>query len=145
VALLAAWYTWQPLRAQNANNGVTAALKQKDGRTALDHALNATRYQPEALQSWQTLSTVFQALHYWPKARAALVTGTEKQPRNPASWTALGTYYLCNGRPHEAVAPLTRATQLNVTILANPTDPTLLAQGLAAARAGSPPPAKLCR
>lgn len=144
VALLAAWYTWQPLRAQNATNAVTTALDNGDGRTALAYARNATSYQPEALQSWQTLSTVYRALHYWPKARAALVTGTEKQPSNPASWTALGKYYLCNGHPHEAVAPLTRATQLDVTILSNPTKPTLVAQGLAAAKAGNAPPAALC-
>lgn len=149
VALLAAWYTWQPLRAQNAKNAAQTALTAGDGRTALDYARNATSYQPEALQSWKTLSTVYQALRYWPKARAALVTGTEKQPRNPASWTALGTYYVCNGHPHEAVAPLTRATQLDVTILAatKTTNATnyALAQGLAAARAGAAPPASLCK
>jgi hypothetical protein len=115
VALLAAWYTWQPLRAQSAMNASGSALERGHGNAALVDALNATRYQPEALAPLENLSAVYQYRDQVRLARAALVRATVEQPNNPAAWRALGMFDLCKRDYSAAGAAIARAEPLDLT------------------------------
>ena len=112
-ALLCGWLIWQPLRSAQSVSSAYAAIANGQLPSAFTDARDAAAADPLALQPKLLLSALYQSVHDLGRARAELVSATELQPDNPASWMSLGTYDLQQQRPALALASLRRAQALD--------------------------------
>lgn len=136
--LLAAWTTWQPLRAQEANFDAIVALG--DGRIAQARA-DARRsidLNPLSIDGRLTLSDVEAADGRAPEALALAQRAVRLQPANRDTWMALGQLLLQQGDTARAVAAFQAAVFLDPR---SPGAQALLADAQAQAGGTVAPPA----
>jgi tetratricopeptide (TPR) repeat protein len=113
LALVAVWFTWQPLRSSDADASAISAMLAGRGDEALADARAAVAIDPVSADALATLSAVYAGLGDQIAARAEMVRATSLQPDNPATWIALGAFDLRHGRPVEALRSLRVALRLN--------------------------------
>jgi Flp pilus assembly protein TadD len=112
VALLAAWFVWQPLRSANAQSAAENALLRGAAGQALTDARTAARALPVDSRPHELLASILQALRRPAPARAELLKATQLQPSNPDPWWALGEFDTAHRLPG-ASAELARARALD--------------------------------
>ena len=106
LVLGAAWMIWQPLRSANADNAAIAAQVAGDTPGALRDGRAAVAEDPLATDPLTELSAIYTSVGNTNAARAELVKATSVQPSNPASWQALGSFDLQQGRDSDALHEL---------------------------------------
>jgi hypothetical protein len=112
VALLAAWFVWQPLRSVDAQSAAEDALLRGAAGQALTDARTAARAMPVDARPHELLASILQALRRPAAARTELVKATQLQPSNPDTWYALGEFDAAHRLPG-ADAELQRAHALD--------------------------------
>ncbi|MHB8658443.1 MAG: O-antigen ligase family protein [Solirubrobacteraceae bacterium] len=111
--LVGAWAIWQPLRSADADSAAVDAAGRGASGTAIADARAAAAEDPVAVSPLWNLSAFFTALGDRRAALAELNQAISLQPENPETWRALGYWYLQQGEPRHAVAPLIRARRLD--------------------------------
>jgi hypothetical protein len=110
VALVAAWFMWEPLHSaqalRTAENADTNAAALSGARTAADA-------DPLAVEPLNFAATVQQQLRNDPAARAELIKATQRQPDNPEPWLWLGSFDLQTGDILPALAALQHVITLD--------------------------------
>jgi hypothetical protein len=96
LALLAAWFEYQPLGSVNA---LDRAVNTGD----LGAARAAQRADPFALEPYELLADHYVAAHDIPRARAELQDMVDKQKGNPEAWSVLGDFETTDGDPRRAL------------------------------------------
>jgi O-antigen ligase len=94
VGLIAAWATWQPLRAQNSSDDALAALERKDVKAARADAQAAEDRNPLAVEPLFVRSVVEQQAGDTAAARRALEDAVKLQPTNSEPWLRLANFAL---------------------------------------------------
>jgi O-Antigen ligase len=130
VALIAAWFVWQPLHSSDQVTAAIGALTRGDAPAALADARSATDSDPVSVDPLWELSAIYSALGNQAASRAELVKATQLQPSNAETWQQLGSYDLQAHRPQQALAELQTALALDRTS-------TITAQLLAQAHSGA--------
>jgi hypothetical protein len=116
VTLVVAWESLAPMRSTQSIAASQAALIAQQGGTAESDAQAAISEDPLSALAREELATVYGALNKPARERAELVKATQIQPDNPQPFAALGGYLLCSADDdHAALAPLERATMLDIT------------------------------
>jgi hypothetical protein len=113
LALLCAWFVWQPQRSLDARSAAIAALSNGNGGAALTDARTAVTADPVDLEARVMLATVYRATGNLSAARRELVHATSLQPSNPDSWRALASFDASTGRTSAAQSELARAHALD--------------------------------
>jgi len=134
--LVAAWTTWQPLRAQEANFDAIEALDAGRIAQARADAKRATELNPLSVDGRLTLADVEQADGRAAEAIAIAQRAVRDQPANRDTWMALGRLQLAQGDAARAVASFQAAVFLD------PQSPSTQAElAEAQAQAGAAPAA----
>src|SRR3954447_21307281 len=94
VGLIAAWATWQPLRAQDSSDAALAALERKDIKAARADAQAAEDRNPLAVEPLFVRSVVEQQAGDTAAARRALEDAVKLQPTNSEPWLRLAGFAL---------------------------------------------------
>jgi hypothetical protein len=128
VALIAAWFVWQPLHSSDQVTAAINAITRGDAPAALTAARGAAGSDPVSVDPLWELSAIYSALGNQAASRAELVKATDVQPSNAQTWEQLGTYDLQAHHPKLAMPELQRALRLDRTS-------QITAQNLAQARA----------
>ena len=110
LALLGAWFQWQPLRSDNQVND---ALNAGSSTRVFSAAQAAANSDPLSLAPHDLLSSLYLQLHDTAQARAQLARATQLQPQNPQTWSALGGFDLTHGDPARAIPSLYRVLALD--------------------------------
>ena len=133
-----AWESLAPIRAIRSADASLDAQLHGDGADALADARAAVSEDPLSASVYERLASVEGALGEHGAQQAQLITATTVQPDNPEPFTALGGYLVCHGHDRDALAPLERATMLDIT------DSLSQQELLGAARARVPASPALC-
>jgi hypothetical protein len=116
VTLAVAWESLQPMRAVQSTSASLNAQGAGNGTAALSDARAAVSQDPFSVTARSQLANVYRALPgQGSLALATLVKATHKTPQNPQAWVDLGRYLTCIGNYPAAIAPLKRATMLDIT------------------------------
>ena len=129
IALVLAWAVWQPLRSANADSAALNAIGDGHVAAAITDARAAADRDPVSLDPLLELAAIYSAANQPQAAQDELVKATERQPQNPASWLALGEFWLHRHQWAAAASALEQAKRLNLAS-------TETAEALAAARRG---------
>jgi O-Antigen ligase len=128
VALLAAWFVWQPLDSEHSFNAAITAMGRGDAAAALADARDAADSNPVSVDPLWEQSAIYSAIGDQAAARRKLLQATSLQPENPQTWLQLGAFDLQRNRPTLAVGELETAHRLDLASAP-------IAQQLAQARA----------
>lgn len=128
VALLVAWFVWQPLHSSDQVTAAIGAMTRGDAPAAMTEARSAAANDPVSVDPLWELSAIYSAIGNQAASRAELVKATQVQPSNAETWQQLGSYDLQARHPELAMPELQRALQLDRTS-------QITAQNLAQARA----------
>jgi hypothetical protein len=112
VALIGAWFQWQPWRAQQAIQRVEFGVD--GGARAFADARTARSANPLSLDPLDLLATLYEADHQTAAALRETTTETTLQPENPNSWEALGEFQMNHGQPQQAIASYQRALVFDI-------------------------------
>ncbi|HSC04922.1 MAG TPA: O-antigen ligase family protein, partial [Solirubrobacteraceae bacterium] len=115
LALIAAWFVWQPLHSSNQVTAAIDAMTRGDARAALGAARGAAGSDPVSVDPLWELSAIYSALGNRAASRAELVKATDVQPSNAQTWEQLGSYDLQAHHPKLAMPELQRALRLDRT------------------------------
>jgi hypothetical protein len=114
VGLIAAWATWQPLRAQDSSDAALLALERKDVKAARADAQAAEDRNPLAVEPLFVRSVVEQQAGDTAAARRALEDAVKLQPTNSEPWLRLANFALnVDHDPAQAKAALGPALYLD--------------------------------
>jgi O-Antigen ligase len=105
-SLFLPWYA-----NQRFNEGLDAA--GRDDVAARDALSDAHKLNPLAIDPIQFLAAVDESLGDVRNAERLYVLATKREPLNPETWYALGTFYAGHRRWREAYAALNRSYSLN--------------------------------
>jgi hypothetical protein len=128
VALVAAWFVWQPLHSSDQVTAAIGSMIRGDAPAALAEARGAAGSDPVSVDPLWELSAIYSAIGNRAASRAELVKATNVQPSNAQTWQQLGSYDLQAHHPRLATGELQRALRLDRTS-------QITAQNLAQARA----------
>ncbi|MGN6872942.1 MAG: O-antigen ligase family protein [Solirubrobacteraceae bacterium] len=128
VALIAAWFVWQPLHSSDQVTAAIGAMTRGDAPAALADARGAAASNPQSVDPLWELSAIYSAMGNQAASRAELVKATDVQPSNAETWQQLGSYDLQAHHPALATGELQRALRLDRTS-------QITAENLAQARA----------
>lgn len=115
VALIAAWFVWQPLHSSDQVNAAIGAMTRGDAPAALADARGASDSNPVSVDPLWELWAIYSAMGNQAAARAELVKATQVQPSNAQTWQQLGSYDLQAHHPQLALPELQRALRLDRT------------------------------
>ncbi len=115
VALITAWFVWQPLHSSDQVNAAIGAMTRGDASAALADARGASGSNPVAVDPLWELWAIYSATGNQTAARAELVKATQVQPSNAQTWQQLGSYDLQAHHAELALPELQRALQLDRT------------------------------
>jgi hypothetical protein len=115
LALIVAWFVWQPLHSSDQVTAAIGALTRGDAPAALSDARGAADSDPVSVDPLWELSAIYSALGNQAASRAELVKATQLQPSNAETWQQLGSYDLQAHHPQQALPELQRALQLDRT------------------------------
>jgi hypothetical protein len=113
IALLAAWFIWQPLRSADADSAAVGAIVRADVPAALSDARSAASRNPVSVEPLWELSAIYQAAGDPEAAHRELVKAVSLQPSNPATWEQLASYELARHQPRAAQDALRHAERLD--------------------------------
>ena len=130
VALIAAWFVWQPLHSSDQVTAAIDAMTRGDAPAALTDARSAADSDPVSVDPLWELAAIYSATGNQAASRAELVKATQVQPSNAQTWQQLGSFDLQAHRTGLALPELERAQQLDRTS-------AVTAQLLAQARSGA--------
>ncbi|HET6870755.1 MAG TPA: O-antigen ligase family protein [Solirubrobacteraceae bacterium] len=115
VALIAAWFVWQPLHSSDQVTAAINAITRGNAPTALAEARGAASSDPVSVDPLWELSAIYSAIGNQAASRAELVKATNVQPSNAETWQQLGAYDLQAHHPELAMTELERALRLDRT------------------------------
>jgi O-Antigen ligase len=115
VAVIAAWFVWQPLHSANSFGAAISAMSRGDAPAALADARAAADSDPLSVDPLLEESFIYGALRDQAAARSELVKATSVQPENPQTWSYLGAFDLQAHQPRLALAELETAHRLDLT------------------------------
>ncbi|MBV9802876.1 MAG: O-antigen ligase family protein [Solirubrobacterales bacterium] len=115
VALIAAWFIWQPLHSSDQVTAAIGAMTRGNAAAALGDARGAADADPVSTDPLWELSAIYSALGQGAAGRAELVKATQIQPDNPETWQQLGSFDLQAHHPQLALPELQRALGLDRT------------------------------
>ena len=125
VALIAAWFVWQPLHSSDQVTAAIDAMTRGDAQAALTDARSAADSDPVSVDPLWELAAIYSATGNQAASRAELVKATQVQPSNAQTWQQLGSFDLQAHHPQQALAELQTALRLDRT---SPITAQLLAQ-----------------
>ena len=114
VALILAWFVYQPLHSANADEAAIQALSSGNTAAAFNHAQTAADVYPVSVEPLWELATIDQAVGRRAAAQHELQRAVDRQPQNAQTYLQLGQFYLQTRRPSPAVVALAHAKRLDL-------------------------------
>jgi cytochrome c-type biogenesis protein CcmH/NrfG len=114
IALLLSWAVGQPLRSADADSAALNAIAGGHAAAAITDARSAADADPVSIDPLLELSAIYSAAGQTEAAEIELVTATQRQSQNPASWLALGQFLLDQHQWGNAVKVLREAHRLDL-------------------------------